>query len=181
MDFVFSKDIRLNSSCVKYYQNRTVTGCMLSWQGSWVVSSVGCYLVSRSCSLQCIQSADRVKCSSVVRPCVATTDRVHTEVSSIVCRISRLDYLVRQTAWVSQPPGQATSLRCLCWTGDQVSSVSRALCIRAVSKHSRSFKVPGEGPYDSRLWSLWTSVPMQCHANLLCLHPRLAKILLKVL
>ena len=90
MDFVFSKDIRLKSSCVKYYQNRTVTGCRLSWQGSWVVSSVGCYLVSRSCSLQCIQSADRVKCSSVVRPCVATTDRVHTEVSSIVCRISRL-------------------------------------------------------------------------------------------
>ena len=57
------------------------------------MSSVGCYLVSRSCSLQCIQSADRVRCSSVVRPCVATTDRVHREyldswVSSIVCRIS---------------------------------------------------------------------------------------------
>ena len=30
LDFVFSKDIILKSSCVKYYQKRTVTGCRLS-------------------------------------------------------------------------------------------------------------------------------------------------------
>ena len=180
MDFVFSKDIKLKSSCVKYYQNRTVTGCMLSWQGSWVVSSVGCYLVSRSCSLQCIQSADRVKCSSVVRPCVATTDRVHTEVSSIVCRISRLSSVTDSMSEPAPGSGYESPVSLLNrWPGTRCPQCPE-LCVLELSANIREVSKCLEKARMILGYDLCEQVS-QCNAMSCQLAPPFSKILLKVL